>query len=146
MTVPLTQSRRLVKIGLDETNFQFGISAEMVTVGDTVNTSISSGLQWEKCSMQPNPRPGCEPFVYLIEMHLSSNDARVLFAEIIIIRKIWVTKVGPTFIALRWKIDCSSMPEYFVAYQIYYCPVISRTNRRCIGDIIARSGDSKRTH
>jgi len=138
-SVPITESHYRIRVENPKKNYQFAISTEMVK-GGSLKSSVSSGLQWDGCSLPPNKRPG-EPFVYFIKMCIYLTKC-VLFADVVIIRKLWASVVSSTFIGLRWKLDCNTLSDLFTEYQIYYCPVISNTNLKCKGTI-GEFGDSK---
>jgi len=74
-SVPITESRHRVKVENSKKHYQFAISTEMVK-GNNINSTVSSGLQWEECSMLPEIRPG-EPFVYFTKIY-QPNDACII--------------------------------------------------------------------
>ncbi|XP_056647147.1 cytokine receptor-like isoform X1 [Diorhabda sublineata] len=61
----------------------------------------SSGMRWAECTVLNNGTLGK-------------------------IRNIWINSVGPNFIELRWKLDCSDIISEVIGYVIYYCKTPDR--------------------
>ncbi|GJQ67411.1 putative fibronectin type 3 [Trypoxylus dichotomus] len=39
------------------------------------------------------------------------------------IKEVWIANVGPTFIEVKWKLDCSDRSDSVAGYIIYYCQI-----------------------
>ncbi|KRT83594.1 Fibronectin domain-containing protein [Oryctes borbonicus] len=39
------------------------------------------------------------------------------------IKEVWIANVGPTFIEVKWKLDCSDRSDTVAGYIIYYCQI-----------------------
>ncbi|XP_054259785.1 cytokine receptor-like isoform X1 [Macrosteles quadrilineatus] len=46
-------------------------------------------------------------------------------------KTIWINRVGPTFIEVGWKLECSDRIGVVTGFQIYYCPIVSPHNTKC---------------
>lgn len=69
----------------------------------------SSGMTWAACTLLPN-----------------QNEGKL--------KTVWIPTVGPTFIEVSWKLDCSDHIGSVTGYIIYYCPIVSPTQSSCKAD------------
>lgn len=50
------------------------------------------------------------------------------------LKTVWIATVGPTFMEVGWKLDCSDQIGSVGSYIIYYCPIVSPTQSTCKAD------------
>jgi len=134
--VPTSRFRFNVTVPDAARDYQFAISANSrhVLINDPHNgnqfTSVSGGMVWESCEMRRNTlngnlRPDLGPRSVIARPFLSAGVG--------VVRNVWVSVVGPTYMGLRWKVDCVDRSGALKSYQVFYCPVHSVHRPVCAG-------------
>ncbi|XP_060845372.1 uncharacterized protein LOC132924954 [Rhopalosiphum padi] len=113
--IPRTETNYIISVPDYWKDYQFAISANSMTLqksnadGNQIYkfNSVSSGLVWETCTT----------------LHITKTSK---------INSIWISEIGKTFMALRWKFDCSEKTDFIHDFHIFYCPIQSLDNLQCL--------------
>ena len=80
-------------------------------------------------------------FQFAIAANTRESSSGMLWAACTIIhnknmgklKNVWINRVGPTFIELGWKLDCTDGIGSVEGYIVYFCPIKSPLHSECKG-------------
>ncbi|CAH1732254.1 unnamed protein product [Aphis gossypii] len=115
INIPRTETRYIISVPNYWKDYQFSISANSKALRKSNANgneaykfkSISSGMVWESCTT----------------LHITK------FSKV---NSIWISEVGKTYMALRWKLDCSEKINFIYDFHVFYCPINSLEKFSCL--------------
>ncbi|XP_025203263.1 uncharacterized protein LOC112600287 [Melanaphis sacchari] len=113
--IPRTETSYIISVPEHWKNYQFAISANSrslkksdVNINEVYKfKSISSGLVWESCTT----------------LHITKTSK---------LKSVWISEVGDTYMALRWKFDCLEKSNLYYDFHVSYCSIHSLDNLSCL--------------